>query len=81
MTVLFPKIFFKQCFTLLTILSYIPPHQGEAGGLKFHVIFLELAYCFVSSSPVKFQPLSPRIEVGVSLLLKNRINRLMHAGA
>ena len=63
---------------LLTIFLYIPPHQGEAGGLKFHVIFLELIYCCVSSA-VKFEALSMRMEVGVALLLKNPVNPFMHA--
>ena len=72
-TVFFSKIFFKQRFTLLTVLSYIPPNQGEATGLKFHVIFLELAYCCVTSV-VKFELLSLKIEVGVPLLLKNCLN-------
>ena len=48
----FPKIFFKQRFTLRTILLYIPRHQGEAVRLKFHVIFPY--YCCVSSA-VKYE--------------------------
>ena len=48
----FPKIFVKQRFTLRTILLYIPPHQGEAGRLKFHIIFPY--YCCVSSA-VKYE--------------------------
>ena len=80
MPVLFPTIFFKQHFTLLTILSYIPHHQGKAGGLKFHIIFLEPIRCCASSA-VKLEPISLKIDIGFPLLVKNRVNPLMHADA
>ena len=79
-TVFFSTIFFKQHFTLLAMLSHIPLHLGKAGGLKFHIIFLELLYCCASSS-VKLEPISLKIDIGVPLLLKNRVNPLMHVYA
>ena len=75
-TVFFPKIFFKQRFTL-TYSSYIPPDQVEVGGLKFHIIFLELTYCCISSA-VKFEPLSCW---WCSSSTNNRVNPLMHTDA
>ena len=72
--------FFQTAFyTSNNSFIYLSPPR-KAGGLKFHIIFLELIHCCASSA-VKLKPISLKIDIGFLPLLKNRVNPLMHADA
>ena len=71
--------FFKKLLTHLIIITYTTPHQGMAGHIKFHIIFLKQINCCVSSN-IKLVPLLLNKDDSVPLHLKNLDRPLIQAG-
>ena len=78
-TVFLRNGFFKKRLTHLIIITYTTPHQGMAGHIKFHIIFLKQINCCVSSN-IKLVPLLLNKDDSVPLHLKNLDKPLIQAG-
>ena len=81
MTVFFPKIFFQTAFyTSNNSFKYSsPPRRSQWNKVSLNNSWTKILLRFISSKI--WTVITERIEVGVPLLLKNRVNPLIHADA